>query len=138
MKDRRVALIPTLMAWKTLLRHERVSIQASSVANAIAQLRAWTATGGTTLFGTDLGAADSDPADEYALMAQAGMTVRQILTALTTAPAERFGAPRQLGKVEAGFAADLTVLKGDPSTDVRALAAVQYTIRDGRIIYRSN
>jgi imidazolonepropionase-like amidohydrolase len=138
MKDRRVALIPTLMAWKTLLRHERVSIQASSVANAIAQLRAWTATGGTTLFGTDLGAADSDPADEYALMAQAGMTVRQILTALTTAPAERFGVSRQLGKVEAGFAADLTVLKGDPSTDVRALAAVQYTIRDGRIIYRSN
>jgi len=138
MKDRRVALIPTLMVWKTLLRHERVSIQASSVANAIAQLRAWTATGGTTLFGTDLGAADYDPADEYALMAQAGMTVRQILAALTTAPAERFGVSRQLGKVEAGFAADLAVLRGDPSTDVRALAAVQYTIRDGRIIYRSN
>jgi imidazolonepropionase-like amidohydrolase len=138
MKDRRVALIPTMMVWKTLLRHERVSIQASSVANAIAQLRAWTATGGTTLFGTDLGAADYDPADEYALMAQAGMTFRQILAALTTAPSERFGVSRQLGKVEAGFAADLAVLKGDPSTDVRALAAVQYAIRDGRIIYRSN
>jgi imidazolonepropionase-like amidohydrolase len=138
MKERRVALIPTLMAWKTLLRHERVSIQASSVANAIAQLRAWTATGGTTLFGTDLGAADYDPADEYTLMAQAGMTVRQILAALTTAPAERFGMSRHLGKVEAGFAADLTVLNGDPSSDVRALAAVQYTIRDGRIIYGSN
>jgi len=138
MKERRVALIPTLMAWKTLLRHERVSVQAWSVANAVAQLRAWTASGGTTLFGTDLGAADYDPADEYALMAQAGMTVRQILAALTTAPAERFGASRQLGKVEAGLAADLTVLKGDPSADVRALAAVQYTIRDGKIIYRSN
>jgi imidazolonepropionase-like amidohydrolase len=138
MKERRVALIPTLMAWKTLLRHERVSVQASSVANAIAQLRAWTASGGTTLFGTDLGAADYDPAEEYALMAEAGMTVRQILAALTTAPAERFGASRQLGKVEPGLTADLTVLKGDPSADVRALAAVQYTIRDGRIIYRSN
>ena len=138
MKERRVALIPTLMAWKTLLRHERASVQASSVANAIAQLRAWTASGGTTLFGTDLGAADYDPADEYALMAQAGMTVRQILAALTTAPAERFGASRQLGKVEPGLAADLTVLKGDPSADVRAFAAVQYTIRDGIIIYRSN
>jgi imidazolonepropionase-like amidohydrolase len=138
MKERRVALIPTLMVWKTLLRHERVSVQALSVANAIAQLRAWAASGGTTLFGTDLGAADYDPADEYALMAQAGMTVRQILAALTTAPAERFGASRQLGKVEASLAADLTVLKGDPSADIRALAAVQYTIRDGKIIYRSN
>jgi imidazolonepropionase-like amidohydrolase len=138
MKERRVALIPTLMVWKTLLRHERVSIQASSVANTIAQLRAWAASGGTTLFGTDLGAADYDPADEYALMAQAGMTVRQILAALTTAPAERFGASRQLGRVEAGLAADLTVLKGDPFADVHALAAVQCTIRDGKIIYRSN
>jgi len=138
MKERRIALIPTLMAWKTLLRHERVSIQASSVANAIAQLRAWTVYGGTTLFGTDLGPADYDPADEYELMAQAGMTVRQILAALTTAPAERFGASRQLGKVEPGLAADLTVLNGDPSADVRALAAVRYTIRDGKIIYRSN
>jgi imidazolonepropionase-like amidohydrolase len=90
------------------------------------------------LFGTDLGAADYDPTDEYALMAQAGMTVRQILAALTTAPAERFGASRQLGKVEAGLVADLTVVRGDPSADVRALAAVQYTIRDGKIIYRSN
>lgn len=138
MKERRVALIPTLMAWKTLLRHERVSIQASSVTNSIAQLRAWMASGGTTLFGTDLGAVDYDPSEEYALMAQAGMTVRQVLAALTTAPAERFGASRQLGKVEAGFAADLTVLKSDPFTNVSALAAVQYTIRDGRIIYRSN
>jgi imidazolonepropionase-like amidohydrolase len=136
MKERRVALIPTLMAWKTLLRHERVSIQASSVANAITQLRAWTASGGTTLFGTDLGAADYDPTDEYTLMAQAGMTVRQILAALTTA--ERFGVSRQLGKVEAGFAADLTVLKGDPSADVRTLAAVEYTLRDGRVIYRAH
>ena len=137
MKERRVALIPTLMAWKTLLRHERVSFQESSVTNTIAQLRAWTAAGGTTLFGTDLGAADYDPTEEYALMTQAGMSVRQILAALTTAPAERFGVSDQRGRVAAGFVADLAVLKGDPSTDIRALAAVRYTLRDGKIIYKS-
>jgi imidazolonepropionase-like amidohydrolase len=78
-----------------------------------------------------------DPTEEYALMAKAGMTLPQILASLTTAPAERFGASRQLGRIAAGLTADLTVLRRDPSRDVRALADVAYTIRGGRIIYRS-
>jgi imidazolonepropionase-like amidohydrolase len=137
MRQGRVALIPTLMVWKSLLRHERVSIHESSLANTITQLRAWNAAGGTTLFGTDLGAADYDPTDEYALMAQAGMSFRQILAALTTAPAERFGAYDRLGRVAAGFIADLAVISGDPSSDTRALAAVRYALRDGQVIYKS-
>ena len=32
--------------------------------------------------------------------------------------------------------ADLAVLRNDPAKDIRALAAVDYTIRDGKIIYR--
>ncbi|MBI4468590.1 MAG: hypothetical protein HY650_04620 [Acidobacteria bacterium] len=45
------------------------------------------------LFGTGVGAGvdDYDPSDEYTLMAEAGMTFRQILASLTTVPAERFG-----------------------------------------------
>ncbi len=70
-------------------------------------------------------------------MAGAGMSVRQILASLTTAPAERFGASTQLGRIAPGFIADLIVLRSDPSADVRALASVQYTLRDGKIIYRA-
>jgi imidazolonepropionase-like amidohydrolase len=70
-------------------------------------------------------------------MAEAGMTFSQILASLTTAPAERFGESKQLGRINAGFQADLVVLKDDPSKNVRALAAVIYTLRDGRIIYRA-
>jgi imidazolonepropionase-like amidohydrolase len=33
------------------------------------------------------------------------------------------------------LAADLVVLRADPASDVRAFAAVQYTIRDGVPIY---
>ena len=90
------------------------------------------------MFGTDVGGAgDYDPGDEYALMAEAGMTFRQILVALTTAPAERFGESTRLGRIAPGFAADLVVLNGDPSRDVRAFAAVRYTIRDGKLIYKA-
>jgi len=37
MKERRVALIPTLTVWKYLLRHDRISAQEQS-ANSIGQL----------------------------------------------------------------------------------------------------
>jgi imidazolonepropionase-like amidohydrolase len=91
------------------------------------------------LFGTDVDAGmdDFDPSDEYALMAEAGMTFRQILASLTTAPAERFGERGRLGRIAPGLAADVVVLSGDPSRDVRAFAAVRYTIRDGKLIYEA-
>jgi imidazolonepropionase-like amidohydrolase len=68
-------------------------------------------------------------------MAEAGMDFRQILGSLTTAPAERFDSPKRLGRIAEGFLANLVVLNGDPSKDVRALAAVRYTIRAGEVIY---
>lgn len=71
-------------------------------------------------------------------MAAAGMSFRQILASLTTAPAERFGESRRLGRIAQGFEADLAVLKEDPSRDLRALTSVKYTLRGGKIIYRDS
>jgi imidazolonepropionase-like amidohydrolase len=123
-----VALTPTLTLWKYYARHDRISAQEQTVNTAIGQLRAWLAAGGTVLFGTDLGAVDYDPSEEYALMSEAGMTFRQILASLTTAPAARFGESKRLGRIAQGFVADIVAFRDD-------LTAVQYTIRDGRIIY---
>ncbi len=137
-KERRAALTPTLTLWKYFLRHDRISAQEQITRAAAGQVRAWLASGGTVLFGTDLGAVDYDPTEEYTLMAEAGMSFRQILASLTTAPAERLGESGQLGRVSAGLQADLAIVKDDPSEDIRALAAVRYTVRDGRIIYRAS
>ena len=136
MKEKRVALIPTLYIWNDFLRHDRVSAQDRNTDAAVRELHDWVASGGTVIFGTDLGAVDYDPTPEYLLMAKAGMTFRQILGSLTTAPAERFGDAKRLGRIAVGFDADLAVLNGDPAKDIRALAAVRYTLRSGRIIYR--
>ena len=135
MKERRASLTPTLALWKYFLRHDRISTQEQLVSTALSQLRAWLAAGGTVLFGTDLGAVDPDPSEEYDLMAQAGMSFRQILASLTTAPAERFGESARMGRIAPGLQADLAVVKGDPSKDVRALADVRYTLRAGQIVY---
>jgi imidazolonepropionase-like amidohydrolase len=134
----KVALIPTLKVWRDVMSHERASLIDLWTRTNIGQLRAWLASGGVILFGTDVGGAgDYDPGDEYALMAEAGMTFRQVLASLTTRPAERFGESGRLGRIAPGLAADIVVLNGDPSRDIRAFAAVRYTIRDGRLIYQA-
>jgi imidazolonepropionase-like amidohydrolase len=138
MKDRRVALTPTLTLWKYYMRHDRFSAQEKVTNTEVGQLRAWSAAGGTVLFGTDLGAVEYDPSEEYALMAQAGMTFRQILASLTTAPAEQFGSANKLGRIAAGHQADLVVINQDPSKNIRALTSVQYTLRAGKVIYRAS
>ena len=138
MKQRNVTLTPTLLLWKEALRHEPVSLQEQAVRAAVEQLAAWVATGGTVLFGSDLGAVTYDPTGEYELMAAAGMSFTQILASLTTAPAERFGASAELGRVAVGLAADLVVVAGDPAEDIRSLANVRYTLRAGEVIYAAS
>ncbi len=138
MKAHRVALTPTLTLWKYYARHDRLSAQEKVTNTEISQLRAWVAAGGEVLFGTDLGAVEYDPTEEYVLMSQAGMTFPQILASLTTAPSERFGDKNKLGRLAPGFQADLAVFQQDPAANICALAQVKYTLRAGKIIYRAN
>jgi imidazolonepropionase-like amidohydrolase len=135
--ERRAALTPTLTIWKYYARHDRISAEERIAETERGQLRAWIAAGGTVLFGTDIGAIDYDPTEEYLLMAKAGMSFRQILASLTTAPAERFGMSTQVGRIAPGLQADMVVLQGDPAKDIRALTNVRYTLRAGKVIYRA-
>jgi len=137
MSRARVALIPTLSFWRYQMRHDRISAADAVEDSAVGQLRSWVAAGGTVLYGTDLGwVTIYDPTVEYVLLAKA-MTFPQILAALTTAPAERFGDSARLGRIAPGFIADLTVIRADPARDIRALSLIDYTIRDGKVIYRA-
>ena len=130
-KERRTALTPPLAVWKYHARHDRLSTQEKTTNAAIDQLRKWIGAGATVLFGTDLGAVEYDPTEEYVLMSQAGMTFPDILASLTTTPAGFFGESKS-GRIAEGFEADLVVLDGDPSKDIRALAAVRHTLTRGK------
>jgi imidazolonepropionase-like amidohydrolase len=130
MKEHRVALTPTLTIWRWYARHDRASAQDKVTETEVAQLRAWSEHGGTVLFGNDLGAVDPDPSEEYELMSRAGMSFRQILASLTTAPAERFGESQRLGRIAPGREADIAVFREN-------FPAVRCTIRSGRVIYRA-
>src|SRR5438093_13742752 len=138
MRERGMALIPTLKLWPYELRKaglpndliERVLGIAMAQTSAVADL------GGELLFGTDVGyMTDYDPTDEFIFLRRAGLGAMQILAMLTTAPAVRF-ASGGTGRIGPGMTADVVVLDGDPTQDVRAFAKVRMTMRDGRVIYR--
>jgi imidazolonepropionase-like amidohydrolase len=139
MRRRKIALIPTLKLMKEeAIREEEPPESIERIIDiATGQVRAYAVAGGPILFGTDVGYIhDYDPTDEYVFMQRAGMTARQILAALTTAPARRFGHGGDSGRVAPGLDADLVLLGGDPADDVRAFARVRMTIRAGKVIHQ--
>ncbi|HEX5274110.1 MAG TPA: amidohydrolase family protein [Candidatus Rubrimentiphilum sp.] len=133
-RERKVALTPTLALWKYFARHDRLSAQEQIVETACAQLRGWIAAGGAVLFGTDLGAVGPNPLPEYELMEEAGMSFDQILASLTSTPAQLFGGGERLGRIAPGYEADITVLRRDPA-GARAFAGVRLTLRSGVVVY---
>jgi imidazolonepropionase-like amidohydrolase len=140
LKASRIALIPTLRLWRFELERNKVPTERIQqfVDVALQQLRAYSQAGGEILFGTDVGYMSIySTADEFDLMAKAGMSFQQILASLTTAPAARFGVAKQTGRIAVGMDADIVVLTADPAIDVKALANVKYTIRQGKVIYES-
>jgi imidazolonepropionase-like amidohydrolase len=126
MKAQNMALVPTLTLFGD-----------AGNADAIrAQVREYQRLDGDLLFGTDVGFLTTyETTREFELLAEAGLTWRQILASLTTTPARRVGDTRTRGRIEPGMAADLVILAADPATDVRAFSNVRYTIRAGRVIY---
>jgi imidazolonepropionase-like amidohydrolase len=126
MKRQGMWLIPTLKLFKG----------DSNLDSILQEVREASEQGEPILFGTDVGfLTDYDPTDEYLLMQRAGMDFWRILDSLTTAPARRFGEGSFRGQVKVGMDADLAVFSRDPERDIRALTHVNYTFRDGRIIY---
>ena len=132
-KQQGIALVPTLSLFSKL--PVAPEIAARLVATTVNQVKAFSDNGGPVLFGTDIGFTTYyDTTLEYELMHRA-LSERQILASLTTNPAQYFKAAKK-GRVEKGFDADVVVLDGDPTADVKNLANVAYTIRAGRVIYQ--
>lgn len=133
-----LALVPTLTLFEAELRREAVpdKVIERFIADATQQVRVFAAAGGTVLFGTDVGYIDHvDTRREFELMARAGLDWRQILAALTTAPAGRFGQGERKGRIAVGMEADLVLLGTDPAVDVVGFSDVRATVRGGRVIH---
>jgi imidazolonepropionase-like amidohydrolase len=101
-------------------------------ANARASIAVAKAAGLPILAGTD---ANNDPGapwnpkygsslhDEFELLVDAGLSPVEVIVAATSTPARVFGLTDR-GAVKAGLRADLLLVRGDPTTDIRAIRSV--------------
>ena len=70
---------------------------------------------------------------EVMMLGEAGLPTRDVLRAATSQAAAALRSDR-IGVLEAGRAADLLIVDGDPVADLRALHEVMAVLRDGRVV----
>ncbi|WP_407675944.1 amidohydrolase family protein [Peterkaempfera bronchialis] len=107
--------------------------QLHALATEIRDYRTLVAHGATLALGTDAPLVPVGLHLHLALRAlhAHGFTPAQALHCATTVPARLFGLQDDLGTVEPGKIADLTVVDGDPFTDFASLVRTPMAVRDG-------
>ena len=72
---------------------------------------------------------------ELGWFVKAGMTPEQALQTATVIAADLLGEKDRLGRVQAGFAADLVAIEGDPLRNIDALfTGVRWVMKDGSVV----
>lgn len=86
-------------------------------------------------FGTDSGVYPHGlNGRQFAYMVRHGMSPMQAIRSATIVSAELLGWEQRLGSVEAGKAADLIAVNGDPTVDPSILEDVTFVMRGGEIV----
>ena len=96
-------------------------------------------TGVTVLAGTDIvfeGGDAAPVADELACMTALGFDTLRAVAAATSSPAKVLGMEGEIGSLVPGAKADVLVVRGDVSKDIRALKDVEAVYLDGECVRR--
>jgi len=70
---------------------------------------------------------------EFELMRAAGLTPREILTAATVGGARLMGMEDSIGRIEAGYQADLVVVEENPLQALPTTSSIRRVMNDGRV-----
>lgn len=86
-------------------------------------------------FGTDAGVSKHGRnADEFEYMVEFGMTPAEAIKAATVNAADLLGVSAVAGTLEAGKAADIIAVNGDPLKDVKVLKQVPFVMASGQVV----
>jgi imidazolonepropionase-like amidohydrolase len=138
MKERGVALCPTLAASDAVARYRGWDGAAPEPAAIVEKRRSFAAAlaAGTPIcMGGDVGVyAHGDNAREMELMVAWGMRPAEVLIAATGGNARFFGLADRLGTIRPGHLADLVAVTGDPTRDISAVRRIALVMKEGRIV----
>ena len=145
-RQRGAYLVPTMLAGVTVMEMAQTSdFLAAPVRDKALRVgrdmkamvgRAHTA-GIPIAFGTDSGVSrHGDNGRELALLVEAGLTPMEAIVAATVNAAKLLGVDDRLGTLEPGKLADLVAVTGDPLADVARLLAVEWVLKEGRVVKR--
>jgi imidazolonepropionase-like amidohydrolase len=85
-------------------------------------------------FGTDAGVfGHGKNGYEFILMNEAGMPVLEAIKSATVSAADLLGQSDLIGSIEAGKAADIIAVPGDPVADVKLMTKVNFVMKDGKV-----
>lgn len=88
-------------------------------------------------FGTDSGVSHhGENGREFLLMVEQGMKPEEAIVAATVGAAELCGLSKEIGTIEAGKAADIVAVVGNPLEDIARIRDVRFVMRDGRVVKR--
>jgi imidazolonepropionase-like amidohydrolase len=142
MRAHGVALCPTLAATDAIARYrgwDGVEPAPAEVLQSRTAFSAARAAGVTLCAGSDIGVfAHGENARELELMSAAGLPSAQVLIVATSGNAHTFGMGDKLGSIKVGLSADLVAVEGDPTQDIRALWAVRFVMKNGKVYRDAN
>jgi imidazolonepropionase-like amidohydrolase len=137
-----VALCPTLAVGEAMSRYRgwkpNVDPEPAVIKNKRASFKEALEAGVTIANGSDVGVfPHGSEARELELLVDFGMKPAQALLSATSVDAKVLRLDKRLGSIKPGLLADLVVVEGDPTQNIKALRQVRLVMKGGAIVHES-